>query len=136
MIRLFSTIPHVAIVLLSVSALALGACGDEEKGDAKKSANALTDFYYTSWKAPSADWEVRKVRPGKESDVTVEAKVVTKTLTKKIMERSRMEQMEIARMVCPDYTDKIWTKIEKKHSVGVVLSGSGGHIINALCKRP
>ena len=52
------------------------------------------------------------------------------------MERSKMEQMEIARMACPTYTDKVWKEIDKEQSVGVVLSGSAGHIINALCKRP
>jgi hypothetical protein len=136
MIGFPKTSPQYALVLLIGMTLALGACGDNNKGDAKKSAGVLSDYYYSIWQAPSPDWEVRKVRPGNENDVTVEAQVVTKTLTKRIMERSRMEQMEIARMACPDYSAKIWEKIEKEQSVGVVLSGSAGHIINALCKRP
>jgi len=121
-----------------VAALALGACGDsgKAKAKAKKSANMLSDYYYTSWHAPSPDWEVRKVKPGKESDVSVETRIITKQLSRAIMERSKMEQMEIARMACPSYTDKVWKEIDKEQSVGVVLSGSAGHIINAMCKRP
>ena len=44
--------------------------------------------------------------------------------------------MEIARLACPAYTDDIWAQIDKGQAVGIVLSGSAGHIINALCKRP
>ena len=125
----------VAVVLLA-TALSLSACGDDGKAKAKKSAKELTNYYYTVWQPPSPDWDVRKILPGKEIDLTIDAKIANKTLTKKIMERSRMEQMEIARMACPPYTDKIWDKIDKKQTVGIMLSGSAGHIINALCKRP
>jgi len=52
------------------------------------------------------------------------------------MVRSKAEQIEIARLACPLYTDKIWAEIGKQQPVGIVLSGSAGHIINALCKRP
>ena len=107
-----------------------------EKAKAKKSAKELTNYYYTVWQPPSPDWDVRKILPGKEIDLTIDAKIANKTLTKKIMERSMMEQMEIARMACPPYTDKILDKIDKKQTVGIMLSGSAGHIINALCKRP
>ncbi len=117
--------------------LAWARAGDgKTKAKAKKSAKTLSNYYYTIWQAPSPNWDVRKVRPGKESDVTIDAKISNKILTKKIMERSRMEQMEIARMACPAYTDEIWGKIGKKQTVAIMLSGTAGHIINALCKRP
>ncbi len=114
----------------------LGGCGDGDQAQTKKAAGVLSDFYYKSWKRPSPDWDVRKVRPGKDNTVTIETKIVTKTLTKAIMERSKAEQMEIARLACPDFTDGIWAQIGKGQAVGIVLSGSAGHIINALCKRP
>lgn len=136
MARFFHIHPLGAATTLLATALILCACGDDGKAKAKKSAGLLNDYYYSIWKPPSPDWEVRKVRPGKESDITVEAKIVTKVLTKAVMERSRMEQMEIARRVCPEYTDEIWSKINKKQTVGIVLSGTAGHITNALCKRP
>ena len=128
--------PLGAGVALLATALSVGACGDNGKAKTKKSAEELTNYYYTVWQPPSPDWDVRKVRQGKEVDLTIDAKIANKTLTKKIMERSRMEQMEIARMACPAYTDEIWGKISKKLTVGIMLSGSAGHIINALCKRP
>lgn len=136
MVRFFQFCPLVAVVALLAATLSLGACGDDGKAKAKKSAKELTNYYFTVWQPPSPDWEVRKVRPGKEIDLTIDTKIANKTLTKKIMERSRMEQMEIARMACPDYTDEIWSKIDKKQTVGIILSGSAGHIINALYKRP
>ena len=136
MVRFFQFCPLVAVVALLAATLSLGAYGDDSKAKAKKSAKELTNYYFTVWQPPSPDWEVRKVRPGKEIDLTIDTKIANKTLTKKIMERSRMEQMEIARMACPDYTDEIWSKIDKKQTVGIMLSGSAGHIINALCKRP
>jgi hypothetical protein len=140
MVSIFQTRRFGALlVFLAVaSALALAACGDSgpSKAMVKKATGVLSDYYYRIWQPPSPDWEVRKVRPGKKGDVTVETKIVTKGLTKKIMERSRMEQMEIARMACPAYTDEIWRRIGKDQPVGIVLSGSAGHIINALCNRP
>ncbi len=127
----------VLVALALVLPLALSACGDNgNKEKAKKSAVLLSDYYYQVWKPPSGDWEIRKVKPGKESDISIETQITTKQLSRAIMERSKMEQMEIARMACPTYTDKVWKEIDKEQSVGVVLSGSAGHIINALCKRP
>lgn len=129
--------PKSLAVLLAAAAL-LGACGDsdKDKSNTKKAAGKLSDYYYSSWKPPSPDWEIRKVRPGDDNTVTVEARIVTDMLTKAIMERSKAEQMEIARFACPAYTDDIWTELGKAQPVGIVLSGSAGHIINALCKRP
>jgi len=139
MFRTFIIRPFGATTVLPAMLLGvfiLGACGDDGEAKAKQSADVLSDYYYRMWQPPSPDWEVRKVRPGKDIDVTVEAKVFTDGLTKKIMGRSRMEQMEIARMACPPTSDEIWSKIDKKQSVGIMLSGSAGHIIKALCKRP
>ncbi len=124
----------VAVSLMA--ALLLGGCGDGDQAQTKKAAGALSDYYYRSWKRPSPDWDIRKVRAGKDDTVTIETRIVTKTLTKAIMERSKAEQMEIARLACPAYTDGIWAEINKAQHVGIVLSGSAGHIINALCKRP
>ena len=131
--------PHPIRSAMAVSltaAVLLGGCGDGDPARTKKAAGLLSDYYYRLWKQPSPDWDVRKVHPGKDDTVTVEARIVTKTLTKAIMERSKAEQMEIARLACPAYTDDIWAQIGKGQSVGIVLSGSAGHIINALCKRP
>ena len=139
MLKTFRTRPFGATTVLPAMLLGvfiLGACGDDGEAKAKESADVLSDYYYRMWQPPSPDWEVRKVRPGKDIDVTVEAKVVSKGLTRQIMARSRMEQMEIARMACPAYNDKIWSQIGKKQTVGIMLSGSAGHIIKALCKRP
>ena len=125
-----------AVAVSLTAAVLLGGCGDGDQARTKKAAGLLSDFYYSSWKRPSPDWDVRKVRPGKDDTVTIETKIVTKNLTKAIMERSKAEQMEIARLACPDYTDDIWAQISKDQHVGIMLSGSAGHIINALCKRP
>ena len=114
----------------------LVGCGDGDPARTKRSAGMLSDYYYSSWKRPSPDWEIRKVRPGKDDTVTIETRIVTQTLTKAIMERSKAEQMEIARLACPAYTDGIWAELGKGQAVGIALSGSAGHIINALCKRP
>lgn len=128
----------LSVAVLLAAAMSLGACGDngKDKAKTKKAASKISAYYYSLWKAPSADWEIRKVHPDKNYTVTVEAKITTKTLTKAVMERSKAEQMEIARRACPPYTDPIWAEIDKEQPVGIVLSGSAGHIINALCKRP
>ncbi len=118
------------------AAVLLGGCGDGDPAQTKKAATALSDYYYRSWKRPSPDWEIRKVRAGKDGTVSIETKIVTKNLTKAIMERSKAEQMEIARLACPAYTDGIWAELGKEQAVGIVLSGTAGHIINALCLRP
>jgi hypothetical protein len=123
--------------LLLAAGLGLSACGDKSsKSKAKKAAGVLRDYYYTTWQAPSADWEVHKVAIAKDNVVTVKANIVTKALSKAIMERSKMEQMEIARLACPAISDKIWSSMDKKQPVGISLSGSAGHIINALCMKP
>lgn len=126
------------VILLAAAAVLLGGCGDSKKSkaNAKKAAVRLNDYYYTLWKRPSPDWEIRKVRPAKDHSVNVEAKIITQMLTKAVMERSKAEQMEIARYACPAYTDKIWTELGQDQPVGITLTGTAGHIINALCKRP
>ncbi len=136
MVGFFQIRPLGAAIALLATALSLSACGDDGKAKTKKSAEELTNYYFTAWKPPSPGWDVRKIRPGKEVDLTIDTKIANEALTKKIMGRSRMEQMEITRMACPAYTDEIWSKIDKKQTVGIMLSGSAGHIINALCKRP
>ena len=118
------------------AALLLGACGEKgNKKQAKKAASALSDYYYANWRAPSPDWTIRKVKIGKDYVVDIEAKITTKTLTRKVMEQSKMDQMEIARLACPAPNDKIWAAVGKDQPVNIQLSGSAGHIINALCDR-
>ncbi len=126
----------IAAGLMAV-ALVLAACGEKgSKSKAKKAASALSDFYYAQWRAPSPDWEIRKVGIGKDFVVNVETKIISKALTKAIMERSKLEQMGIARLACPAPNLKIWNNVSKEQPVNIRLSGSAGHIINALCKRP
>ncbi len=125
-----------AAAISMTAAVLLGGCGDGDQARTKKAVSMLSDYYYRSWKRPSPDWDVRKVRPGKDNTVTIETRIVTETLTKAIMERSKAEQMDIARLACPAYTDGIWAEVGKGQAVGIVLSGSAGHIINALCKHP
>lgn len=123
-------------VLVIGAALLLSACGEKgDKKQAKKAANALSDYYYAQWRPPSPDWKVQKVKIGKNYVVNIETEIVTKTLSKAIMERSRMEQMEIARLACPAPNGKIWDSIDKDQAVNIRLSGVAGHIINSLCKR-
>jgi len=117
--------------------LLLGACGDKpSKEEAKKAAGVLSDYYFAKWRAPSPDWKVQKVKISKDYAVNVDAKIATQTLSKAIMERSKMEQMEIARLACPAPNDKIWGSMVKGQQVNIRLSGSAGHIINSLCDRP
>ncbi len=126
----------LATVLLAAS-LGLAACGDKgSKTKAKKAAGVLRDYYYTTWQAPSPDWAVHKVGITKDNVVTVNANISTKPLSKAIMQRSKMEQMEIARLACPAIGDKLWSSVDKEQPVGISLSGSAGHIINALCLKP
>lgn len=125
-------------VLWAAALLVLAGCGEESAdARAKEAAGALSDYYYQVWRPPSPDWEVLRVRVGKDKEktVTVDANIMTKGLTKAIMERSRMEQMEIARMACPPADNDVWERVAAKQPVGVTLSGSAGHIINALCKH-
>lgn len=126
----------VMAVVLGAAAF-LAACGEKtSKSDAKKAANALSDYYYAKWQAPSSDWQVQKVTIAKGNIVNIDTRIITKTLSKAIMERSKMEQMEIARLACPAPNLKIWSKIGKEQPVNIRLSGTAGHIINALCKKP
>jgi hypothetical protein len=122
---------------LAAVVLSLAACGDaEDEKRTKKAAGTLSDYYYRFWQAPTPDWNVMKVRIGKDNVLTVDAAITTEAMTKTVMERSRAEQMDIARMVCPPVSDKVWKELGNKQAVGVALSGSLGHIINAQCKRP
>ena len=123
-----------AVVVAVAVAFLTAACGDS--GNPKKTASELRDYYYTTWKPPSPDWEVLKVRVSKDKTVSVTANIINKTLTKAIMERSRMEQMEIARLACPAANAEVWIDINKEQLVGITLSGEAGHIINAICKNP
>lgn len=132
---MIGTSAHRSLTLAALALLA--ACGDSGgDAEAKAAATVLTDYYYRAWQAPTPEWNVMKVRIGKDNAVNVDAAVSSEALTKTIMERSRFEQMEIARKACPAVTDKVWQQVGKKQQVGVTLSGSAGHIINALCKRP
>jgi len=124
-----------AAPLIVAAVFVLSACGDGDKKQAKTAAKALSDYYYTTWQAPSPDWEVRKVKITKDNRVTVDANITTKALTMAVMERSKAEQMEIARMACPVAKAEIWSQVAKDQDVGVSLSGKAGHIINALCKH-
>lgn len=119
--------------VLAVAVLAAG-CGDG--GGAKKTAKEIRDYYYYAWKPPSPDWDVLKVSVGKDKTITIKASILNKTLTKAIMERSRMEQMGIARLACPAANAEVWKAVKKEQLVGITLSGEAGHIINALCKHP
>lgn len=126
----------LATVLLAAG-LGLAACGDKgSKAKAKKAAGVLRDYYYTTWQAPSPDWAVHKVTITKDNVVTVNANISTKGLSKAIMERSKFEQMQIARLACPAIGDSIWFSVDKEQPVNISLSGSAGHIINALCMKP
>ncbi len=126
----------LATVLMAAS-LGLAASGDKgSKTKAKKAASVLRDYYYTTWQAPSSDWAVHKVGIAKDNVVTVNAIIGTKVLSKEIMKRSKLEQMQIARLACPAIGDKIWSSIDKEQPIGISLSGSAGHIINALCLKP
>lgn len=130
------TVVH-GLLILACALPPLAACGDDgEQARAKKAAGALSDYYYRAWQAPSPEWSVMRVRIGKENHLTVDASITTEALTKTVMERSRFEQMEIARMACPERRHAIWKDIGREQVVGVALSGTAGHIINALCKRP
>jgi hypothetical protein len=132
-------VPRTAAGLaLAIVVLASAGCGDSgDEKRAKKAADTLRDYYYRFWQPPSPDWNVMKVRVTKDNAVTVDANLTTEALTKTVMERSRAEQMEIARMACPPVGEKtVWKELGKKQSIGVALSGSAGHIINAQCKRP
>ncbi len=133
-----NTIPVLVLATVLLAAgLGLAACGDKgSKTKAKKAANALLDYYYTTWQAPSPDWAVHKVAIAKDNVVTVNAKISTKRLSKEIMKRSKLEQMQIARLACPAIGDKIWSSVDKEQPVGISLTGSAGHIINALCMKP
>lgn len=125
------TIPMLAAALLAA------ACDDSGDRDrAKQAAVALGDYYRDAWRPPGPAWTVLKVGIGKDNAVTVNATVTTELLTKKIMERSRFEQMEIARMACPAVDARVWARLGRKQQVGVALSGSLGHIATAQCKRP
>ncbi len=127
----------VLATVLMAAGLGLAACGEKgSKTKAKKAAGELLDYYYTTWQAPSPDWAVHKVGITKDNVVTVNANISTKRLSRAIMERSKLEQMQIARMACPAIGDKIWSSVDKEQPVGISLSGSAGHIINALCKKP
>ncbi len=134
--RNFPNSVRSAVAISLTAAVLLGGCGDGDPARTKKAAILLSDYYYRLWKRPSPDWDVRKVRAGKDDTVTIETRIVTKTLTKAIMERSKAEQMEIARLACPAYTDDVWAQVGKGQAVGIMLSGYAGHIINALCLRP
>lgn len=124
-------IPVLAAVMLAA------ACDDSgERDRAKQAAVALGDYYRDAWRPPGPSWTVLKVGIGKDNAVTINATVSAEMLTKKIMERSRFEQMEIARMACPALDATVWGRLGKKQQVGVALSGSLGHIITAQCKRP
>lgn len=123
-----------ALALTAVASLA--ACDGGDETEAKAAATALSGYYYRVWRAPGPEWSVLKVRVGKDHAITVDAAVSSEALTKTIMERSRFEQMEIARKACPTATEEVWQRVGKKQQVGIALSGSAGHIINALCKRP
>ncbi len=116
------------------AAFLTAACG--EGGNAKETASEIRDYYYTTWKPPSPDWEVLKVHVTKDKTVNITANINTKGLSKAIMERSRMEQMEIARLACPAVNAGVWKDITKKQLVDISLTGDAGHIINALCKHP
>ena len=135
--RIFKAPLWCAMAVVIGAAVSLAACGEKSsKSTAKKAALALSDYYYAQWRAPSPDWEVQKVAIAKGNVVNIETRIITKTLSKAIMERSRMEQMEIARLVCPHINEKIWSKVGKEQPVNIRLSGSAGHIINSRCKRP
>jgi len=127
----------MAVMLAVLATLMVAGCGDKptQKG-AKKAANALSDYYYKDWKPPSGDWQIQKVAIAKDYTVNVDTKIATKTLSKAIMERSKMEQMEIARLACPNINEKIWDTVGKTQPVNIRLSGAAGHIINSLCMRP
>ena len=119
------------------AAVFLAACGEKSsKSDAKKAANALSDYYYAQWRAPSPDWEVQKITVAKGNVVNIDTRIITKALSKAIMERSKMDQMEIARLACPNVNEKIWSKVGREQPVNIRLSGSAGHIINSLCLQP
>jgi|GEM_PF-2402008 len=123
-----------ALALAAVASLA--ACDGGDEAEAKAAATALSGYYHRAWRAPGPEWSVLKVRIGKDHAITVDAAVSSEPLTKTIMERSRFEQMEIARKACPAAGEVVWQQVGKKQQVGIALSGSAGHIINALCKRP
>lgn len=134
---IFRIVSRGMVGIILGAALLLAACGEKgNKKQAKKAANALSDYYYAQWRPPSPDWKVKKVKIGKDYVVNVEAEIVTKTLSKEIMKRSKMDQMKISRLVCPAPNDKIWATIGKDQAVGIRLSGVAGHIINSLCDRP
>ncbi len=132
-VKFQGTVFRASAAVLAVAFLT-AACGDD--GSAKKTASELRDYYYTTWKPPSPDWEVLKVRVTKDKAVTITANINTKGLSKAIMERSRMEQMEIARLACPPANAGVWKAVTKEQLVGISLTGDAGHIINALCKHP
>ncbi len=135
--RVFKAPPWCALAVVLGAAVFLAACGEKSsKSDAKKAALALSDYYYANWRAPSPDWQVQKVAIAKGNIVNIETKIISKALSKAIMERSKMEQMEIARLACPHINEKIWSKVGKKQPVNIRLSGSAGHIINSRCKQP
>lgn len=125
------------LLLPAAALLLVPACdGSSDKDRAKQAAVALDDYYRDAWRPPGPGWTVLKVRVAKDNAVTVDVTVSTEVLTKAIMERSRFEQMEIARMACPAVTDTVWKRLAAKQPVGVALSGSLGHITSAQCKRP
>ena len=135
--RLYRMPVLILAAVLLAAGLGLAACGDKgSKTKAKKAAGVLRDYYYTTWQAPSPDWAVHKVSIAKDNVVTINANISTKVLSKEIMKRSKLDQMQIARLACPAINDKIWSSIDKEQPVGISLSGSAGHIINALCMKP
>jgi hypothetical protein len=125
-------------ILMPAAALLLTAACDDSGGEerARKASATLSEYYYRAWKAPTPDWSVTKVRIGKDNAVTIDVTVSSEGASRIIMARSRFDQMEIARMGCPAIADTVWQEVDKKQSVGIALSGTAGHIMNAQCKRP
>ena len=135
--RIVKTPPWCAVAVVLGAAVFLAACGEKSsKSDAKKAAMALSDYYYAQWRAPSPDWQVQKVAIAKGNVVTVDTRISSKGLSKAIMQRSKMEQMEIARLACPHINEKIWSKVGKEQPVNIRLSGSAGHIMIVPAEKP
>lgn len=118
------------IIAACVATGLLAACDD-----GKETAVALQELaaYYDS-RGLDFSWEATKIE-AHDAEILVEIIVRDQSVADQIKVRSRMDQMAIARLGCPN-PDEPWNgKVARGLRVSVELVTEAGVLVKSTCKR-
>jgi hypothetical protein len=119
------------LALLSCLIL-LAGCGESE--DAAQKGAAMLRAYY-SQKPLDFGWEVTRIERVADGELRIDVLVNDENVVNQIKIRSRMDQMSIARLACPDAEHPFLKSLNHDLKMNIALNTRDVVIVRSACRH-